>query len=299
MKNNVRPSPPLARVLRQALYYKGVALGTLGFCTRWAVNVHGHGPEWIEVVNVDLPLSAVQHRFGGMRIAHISDLHCSRLVSTAYLRRCIDRVNMLESDLVLLTGDFITYDFQGDFRSRVADMLSRLRSRHGAYACLGNHDYGLYALRHVFKQRREAALSRFMDDLQDNGVTVLRNRAVSLDIDGHPLWIVGLGDIKLNDFDPHTAFSGVRADELTLVLLHNPRGVARLSMFPAHAVLSGHTHGRRAASPYIAPLITKNRTYHAGMHDVGASKLYVNRGLGRHGRTRFNARPEITVYTIQ
>ncbi len=299
MENNIRQSSPYTRMLRQALYYKGIALGTLGFCTRWAVNVHGSGPEWVEVVNVDLPLAHVPHQLHGTRIAHISDLHCSRLVSKAYLRRCIDRVNMLDADLVLLTGDYITYDFQGLFRSRIADMLSKLRSRYGSYACLGNHDYGLYAFRRMFKQRQESELVRFIGDLESNGITVLRNKAVSLDIEGNPLWIVGLGDIKVDDFRPHEAFSSVRADELTLVLLHNPRGAERLSDYPAHAVLSGHTHGRRAASPYIAPLITKNRTYHAGMHNVGGSKLYVNRGLGRHGRTRLNARPEITVYTIQ
>jgi predicted MPP superfamily phosphohydrolase len=35
------------------------------------------------------------------------------------------------------------------------------------------------------------------------------------------------------------------------------------------------------------------------MYDVDGTKLYVNRGLGRLGRARLNARPEITVYTLR
>jgi predicted MPP superfamily phosphohydrolase len=35
------------------------------------------------------------------------------------------------------------------------------------------------------------------------------------------------------------------------------------------------------------------------MYDVAGRKLYVNRGLGRLGRARLNARPEITVLTLR
>ena len=39
---------------KQSHYLKGAILGTLGFCTGWAVDDRGVGPEWIEVVEVDL-----------------------------------------------------------------------------------------------------------------------------------------------------------------------------------------------------------------------------------------------------
>ena len=298
MRKYIRKLPDYNKMLNSALYYKGAALGALGLCTRWAVNVHGYGPQWLQVTDVDLHIDQIPHSLQGMRIAHISDLHCSRMVGDVYLQRCIDRVNQLDVDLVLLTGDYITYDPRGQFRTKVAEMLSNVESRLGSYACLGNHDYGLHAFRNRSRDKHEARLVGFIGALEDGGVTVLRNESVSLDIDGSPLWLVGLGDKKLDDFKPTEAFDGVSGDHPTIVLLHNPRSIKHLEQYPAHAVLSGHTHGRRAASPYIAPIITKNRTYHSGMHDVKGSKLYVNRGLGRHGRARFKARPEITVYTI-
>ena len=86
-------------------YLKGAALGSMGFCTRWAINAGGTGPEWTEVVEIDLHMHDHHGRLHGKRIAHISDLHHSRTVSGGYLRRCIERINMLDVDVVVLTGD--------------------------------------------------------------------------------------------------------------------------------------------------------------------------------------------------
>ena len=68
---------------KQSHYLKGAILGTLGFCTRWAVHVQGVGPEWIEVVDVDLHLQSPYDRLHGTRIAHISDLHHGRTEAAA------------------------------------------------------------------------------------------------------------------------------------------------------------------------------------------------------------------------
>ncbi len=43
---------------------KGSTLGALGFCTRWAVDAHGTGPEWIEVVEIDLHLKIFYRKSG-------------------------------------------------------------------------------------------------------------------------------------------------------------------------------------------------------------------------------------------
>lgn len=281
---------------RRRHHLKGAALGTLGFCTRWAVDARGIGPEWIEVVEVDLRLRRLPRRLRGTRIAHISDLHCSSTVSGGYLRRCIERVNRLDVDVVILTGDYITYDTRGTYRAKVVALLGDIRSRFGVYACLGNHDYGLRSL----PVRRRAQLLRgLMKGMETSGVTVLRNASVAADIEGHPLWFVGLGDLRVGDFRPRRAFVDVPTDEVAIALIHNPRGVEHLGEFQATAVLSGHTHGRRTTVPNRSAWTARARPFHAGMYEVQGRSLYVNRGLGRVGRARLNARPEITVFTLR
>jgi predicted MPP superfamily phosphohydrolase len=274
---------------------KGAALGALGFCTRWAVDAQGTGPEWLEVVEIDLHLQSPHRRLHGTRIAHISDLHHSRTVSSRYLHRCIDRINLLDVDVVVLTGDYITYDIRGRYREKVIALLGNIESRFGTFACLGNHDYGIRSLP---DRRRKQLLKRLIHGMEASGITVLRNESAVLDIDGHPLWLVGLGDLRVGDFRPKKAFADVPPDQVTIALIHNPRGVEHLGEFEAHAVVSGHTHGKKAKFSPRRPWTLRKRRFHAGMYEVEGRKLYVNRGLGRVGRTRLNVRPEITVFTL-
>lgn len=276
-------------------YLGGAAIGRLGFCTSWAIGADAMSPEWIETVEVDFHLPNNREEFRGKRIVHVSDMHCSRTVSAKYLRRCIDRVNALDADIVLLTGDYITHDFKGKYRQTVIDIVGRIESKLGTFACLGNHDYGIGS---VIRSRRSDLLKHLTDGFRDSGVNLLRNQSSVINIDGKDLWFVGLGDIWAKDFYPDKAFADVPNDEAVITLMHNPEGMKYLNRFPAGAVLSGHTHGVQH------PLATSlnwggKRRFHAGMYHIGDKKLYVNRGLGRLGQMIFNQRPEITVLTLK
>jgi predicted MPP superfamily phosphohydrolase len=296
MRKDIRQIPPHRKLIHRGLHLKASALGTLGFCTRWAVDTHGLRPEWIELVEINLRLKNLPHGLRGTRIAHISDLHYGATVTGRYLRRCVDRINSLDVDIVVLTGDYITYDIQGRFREKVVTVLANIQSRLGAFACLGNHDYGMRSLP---RPRREYLLRRLVRGMETAGVTVLRNESIPLSVDGHSLWLVGLGDLTAGDFHPQKAFADVPPDQITIVLMHDPRGAHHLAPFPAHAVVSGHTHGKKPSlSAVYAPTI-RSRRFHAGMHDLDGKMLYVNRGLGRLGRPRLNARPEITLFTLR
>ena len=277
-------------------FLKGAILGSLGFCTRWAVDVHGIGHEWIEVVEIDLRLRSSCNRLHGTRIAHISDLHHGRTVSGSYLRRCIERINLLDVDFVVLTGDYITYDVRGIYRQKVIALLGDIESRFGTYACLGNHDYGI---RKIPRYKQERLFYQLIEGMEARGITVLRNESIVLNINGHPLWFVGLGDLITDDFQPHKAFANVPTDQVVIALIHNPRGIEHLGGFSADAVVSGHTHGRRTRPITSREWKIRHRRYHAGMYEVDGKKLYVNRGLGRVGRVRLNTRPEITVFTLR
>ncbi len=275
---------------------KGAALGSLGFCTRWAIDATGLAPEWTEVVETDLHIRNHDGRLHGKRIAHVSDLHCSRTVSSGYLRRCIERINLLDVDVVVLTGDYITYDFRGSFRRKIVNLLGNIESRFGTYACLGNHDYGVSS---HSSSRRNHLFNYLTRGMETRGITVLRNKAAVLDLDGHPLWLVGLGDLRVGDFRPEEAFADVPEDQAKIALMHNPRGVEHLCHYAAHAVMSGHTHGRRTRFWRDPSGVFSRRRFHSGMYEVKGTKLYVNRGLGRVGRAKLSIRPEITIFTLR
>jgi len=273
----------------------GTAAGKLGFCTSWAINPDALSPQWIETVEIDFHLPNNRDQFRGKRIVHISDMHCSRTVTEKYLRHCIDRVNDLDADIVLLTGDYITHDFRGKYRHTAVELIGNIESKLGTFACLGNHDYGIGSL---IRSRRTDLLEHLTSGMMKKGIKLLRNDSHVIDIEGKPLWLVGLGDIWAEDFHPDRAFAEVPKDQPVITLLHNPEGIKYLKNFPAGAVMSGHTHGVRRPFAKSLNKIGSPR-FHAGMYHLGDKKLYVNRGLGRLGQMVCNHRPEITLLTIQ
>ena len=270
--------------------------GKLGFCTSAAAGQHGRQGQWVEIAEVDLHIKNLSDSLCGRRIIHISDLHCSRTVTGKYLDSCIERVNQLDGDIVVLTGDYITHDYHGRFRKKVVDMVSGIQSRYGVYACLGNHDYGSDG---VLGLNCETALEYMVEGMQAGGINVLRNDCGILEIDGKRLWVVGLGDLWAKDFEPDKAFGGVGKNEAVLVLAHNPDSIKHLKGFSFDVVMCGHTHGVgfEWKSQFGWPFVNRRRHY-SGMYHLGGKKLYVNRGLGRLGKAFCNTRPEITVFNL-
>ena len=68
---------------------------------------------------------------------------------------------------MVLTGDYITYDFAGTYRKKVVSLLGNIESRFGTYACLGNHDYGIRILPDY---KREHLLRRLMQAMEAKGM---------------------------------------------------------------------------------------------------------------------------------
>ena len=274
-----------------------MVLGAVGVPVACAIDAVAIEPHWVDIVEVELPLTALPDSWVGKKVVQISDLHCSRVVKASYLRRCVEEVNAQDPDVVVLTGDYITYEGKNGYKDKVIDVLSGLRAKQGCYACLGNHDYGIVTRVHL---GRESLREYLTAGLQGAGVAVLRNEAAVLTVDGQPLWIAGLGDLWAGDCRPAQTFEKIPTGQTRIALVHNPDAVERLVDYEIGAVLCGHTHGGQVHLPFFGPPIVpiKHKQFYAGHFKVGQMSLYVNRGLGRLGRIRFNCRPEITVFTL-
>jgi predicted MPP superfamily phosphohydrolase len=87
------------------------------------------------------------------------------------------------------------------------------------------------------------------------------------------------------------------------VLCHTPDALDALSWGDFQGwVLAGHTHGGQCKPPFLAPPLVpvRNPRYAAGEVALpDGRRLYINRGLGHLLQVRFNARPEITTFTLR
>jgi predicted MPP superfamily phosphohydrolase len=250
-------------------------------------------PRWLSVTRPNVRLDA---RTGApFTLLHLSDLHASRVVSLSFLAAAVRQGLALRPDLICLTGDFITrgYDAPEDY----ARVLRPLSEAAPTFACLGNHDGGAWAAR----RRGDADTTRVRSLLHRAGITLLHNTARTVQVRGHTVRLVGLGDLWAGDFQPARAFAAAPADDLpTIVLAHNPDARRALQPYGWDLMLSGHTHGGQVKLPWIGPLVLpiRDRRFAEGLCRWEGRWIYVTRGVGNLWGIRFNCPPEITFLTV-
>lgn len=264
------------------------ALGGAGYA--WRIE-----PLWPEVKYHPMPLPDLGRRFQGARIIQISDLHVGP-VPLDYLQKWVNWISAQHADLVVVTGHLVHYSNETGTR-KVAHLLSTVRAREGILVSMGNHEWGA-----SHPDRAHAGLAqRAANALTASGARVLRNQVATFRRGRDALNVVGLDDLWGRNYNPEAAFRDLSSAIPALVMSHNPDTFVDVLDRPFHWMLSGHTHGGQVNIPgYGPPLLpVRNRQFVAGHYELGGRNLYVNRGLGWARRVRFNARPEVTVFTLE
>ncbi|MFP3937424.1 MAG: metallophosphoesterase [Phycisphaerae bacterium] len=265
----------------------------LGGLFAWRLEDH-----WLRVEQAEMPLKKLGKGFDGARLVHVSDLHCSPIVLERYLRQCVQRINALQPDFVVITGDFITG--LKTYARRVARVLDNLHPKVATLACLGNHDYGILHPRGFGMNR---GLAHYLAErLGHADIFVMLNESRRFQRDDSVIQFAGVEDFWSGRFDPAAAVEYTRSDRPLVGLCHNPDGATAFAARGADWVLSGHTHGTSADVRGVYDVLrpANHKHFYAGLYDLnGDGKLYVNRGLGYARRMNLNARPEITVFTLR
>ena len=224
-----------------------------------------------------------------LRVVHLSDIHHSPFTGRAHIERAIETANSLDPDIIALTGDYISHE--REYAAPCAEMLGRLRARCGVYAVLGNHDHWT-----------DAAL--ITDLFRAEGIHVLVNEGMRFE---HPqrggasFWLAGVDDTMVGLEDLPLALARSRADEMKLVLAHNPVILRRAARAGVDLVLSGHTHGgqvtwRSERSRSGRP----RRRMLRGLSRRGETQIYVTRGLGTViVPLRYGSRPEVSLLELR
>src|ERR1700734_4552175 len=63
---------------------------------------------WIEISRNEVTIQGLHPAFDGFRIVQLSDIHFDEYTEPFFLRYAVDRMNELNPDIVVLTGDFVT-----------------------------------------------------------------------------------------------------------------------------------------------------------------------------------------------
>ena len=236
-----------------------------------------------------------------LTITVIADLHAGGPnMGIARVREVVDTAAALNSDLVVILGDFFaTHRFVTEKvpHAAWAGELARLKARHGVYAILGNHDwwYDIDGVRSALRQVR---------------IPLMENDAVLLGEPGAKFWLAGIGD-QLAHWVARSTFRGeddlpgtlakIKTDDPVILLVHEPdiftEVPARVSL-----TLAGHTHGGQIKLPFIPPVWAPS-AYGARFaygHIVEQGRhMIVSGGLGTSKvPMRFGVTPEIVRVTL-
>ena len=209
-----------AGVTRRGLLVAGAGLGGLAASTT-AVYAGAVEPRGL-IVTRYAPAPANWPARQKLTITVIADLHAGGPdMQLPHVREIVDRANALNSDLIVLLGDFVAwYRFP---YARVPDPLwaaelKRLKAPLGVWAILGNHDWW-----HDLHGVRRA--------LAGVNIPVLENDAVLLGEAGQKFWLAGIGDQLAYPLG-HGRFFGVddlpwtmrkiKSDDPVVLLIHEP-----------------------------------------------------------------------------
>jgi predicted MPP superfamily phosphohydrolase len=257
------------------------------------------------VEEVEVPIAGLPKALDGLRIAQLSDIHIGDYMPREEVRRAVEMTNALRPDLAVVTGDFISSEYD-PLEACIAE-LSQLRAPLGTWGCNGNHE--------IYADAEDSAQGLF----NRYGMRLLRQENATLEHRGEKFNLIGV------DYQRDHMTRGPRGPMLqrvehlisreipNILLSHNPNSFHRAAELGIELSLAGHTHGGqvkfeivdRSFSP--ARLITDfvAGLYHLPMGNGATSTgkkafLYVNRGLGTFGMpVRLGVPPEITLLTLR
>ena len=228
-----------------------------------------------------------------LRVVLFSDVHVHGPdMPPKRVARIVDQINALNPDLVIAAGDFIGDNWLGETYpiDQAIAPLSRLKSRLGVYAVLGNNDYSVGSS-DVTTALKRADVHVLADDAVSLGPIALGGRDGRL-YHRHAAWNAA----RLKTYEALRHTSGIK-----VLVAHRPDEFAFVPSSTA-LVLAGHTHCGQIVVPIIGALATGSdfgTKYLCGVIRDGSKTLVVTAGLGTSFvPLRFGAPPDIWLITV-
>lgn len=259
-----------------------------------------------------------------IRIVQISDLHNARYGKDN--KKLIDRVEKLNPDIILYTGDII--DSKKDKEDEVVNLCEKLSKVAPSYYVYGNNEvekiYKMPLTEKVLDKkfgvkdgiRNTNALIEFKDDfetkLEKAGVKVLKNEMDSLVVGTTNIDVFGVLNSNPSSFftyagESYENFIYTNPDNLKITAIHEPFIYEEFDYdMWGDLIVCGHTHGGTMKIPLIGPLYTheggflpeKSGSFVYGRYNVSGTPIIVSSGLENNNIFRINNQPELAVIDI-
>jgi predicted MPP superfamily phosphohydrolase len=221
------------------------------------------------------------------KIVQLSDIHIGGLINDTFIKNIVDRVNTLNPDIVVITGDLVDTDI--DYIKDALAELQGLNSKYGTYLIVGNHEY-------------YHDITKIIKKVKSLDIRVLENENVFIGEKDRGFNLAGVYDTtgyRTKTYIPDLQKALFdKSESPTILLAHQPKYIEEVED-GVDLILSGHTHGGQLY-PFKF-LVKLQQPYISGLHQHNENlQIYVNKGTGFWGPPmRLGASSEITEITIE
>ena len=231
-----------------------------------------------------------------VRILHIADIQAGAI--EAYQNEIFERIESLQPDIIINTGDFLQVvapaTFEGEW-AKLHALIKRVNPRLGTYAVFGDTERELYSYKAdaleplVMLSSREQRIEVGAGKLNLHGLSLYQSKSAE--------WAMRSIEQWLEQSDPN---------DFRILFGHSPNYALAVAESPIDLCLAGHTHGGQVNLPFYGPLVIDSDVpaeWAKGFRRVGIPYLNVSAGVGsnrRHGLPplRFNCPSEMTMIEL-
>ncbi|MFQ0993077.1 metallophosphoesterase [Gilliamella apicola] len=190
-----------------------------------------------------------------LRIVQLSDIHINDMTSSDRIQHMVDRVNQLDADFIVITGDTLDRRLQPFTEKGFDKQFQQFKSKYGTYIIFGNHEY----LNIKEENNHEQDI---INAFKHANMKVLKDDVVHLDNVG--ITFIGRDDFSSSRYDIKRAslpdlmvFSNT--NKPIILLDHQPHDLDEPANLGVDLMISGHTHaGQVFPINLIEKLIYKN-----------------------------------------
>ncbi len=222
-----------------------------------------------------------------LNIVLVSDFHLGYSVGCAMMESMVEKINVLQPDLVIVAGDIVDNDYDAlDDPQKLAEILRGIQSRYGVYATYGNHDVaevliGGFSITPKSEAFRDKRVEQFLSNC---GFTVLEDEVKLID---DSFYLIGRldgekpGDGTTNRASIETLTYGLDPSLPCIVVAHEPDELRKNADCKVDILLNGHTHaGQFFPLTLSQPLVWKNTW---GYLKIDEMHDFVSSGIGVYG----------------
>ncbi|RRD39762.1 metallophosphoesterase [Leptotrichia sp. OH3620_COT-345] len=247
----------------------------------------------IKIRTIEIKSKDIPEEFNGRKILYVADFQYDTIgrFNKKQLKKAINLINEQKKDIILLGGDYSTWE---KYRAAFYKEAENLKiPEYGIYAIYGNHEY--------------PNIEESTEYLKKIKYNILANSSKKVTINSQNIYIAGVEDLWHGISDAKKALEGIEKEDFAIFMTHNPDYFEEMTESQkerSDITLAAHTHGGQVTffgKVFFAPIRHKEK-YGYGMKEYGGHKIYITSGIGGSFLEmfiRFFAQPEIVIFELK